>query len=87
MIADNWATPRDVKLLSGIGKPIHIILCGAWYGINVDYINLALQSGGTVHTIDEDLTELAKVNEGETIEIMGKVFEMKGGRFIPVSPV
>jgi hypothetical protein len=82
MIADNWATPRDLSILKKINKPIHIILCGANYGLNQEYLNLALENGGTVHTMEEDLTELAKVNEGESIKIGEFTYTIKDGKFV-----
>ncbi|PCJ65696.1 MAG: hypothetical protein COA58_09835 [Bacteroidetes bacterium] len=82
MIADNWATPRDLSLLRRVKKPIHIILCGATNGVNQEYLNMALENGGTVHTIEDDLTELAKVNEGESIRIGNFNYTIKGGKFV-----
>ena len=82
MIADNWATPRDLAILKKVKKPIHVILCGANNGINQEYLNLALENGGTVHTMEDDLTELAKVNEGESITIDGFTYTIRKGKFV-----
>ncbi len=81
MIADNWATPRDMALLSKVTKPIRIVLCGTHNGVNPNYLNLALKTGGSVHTIEQDLTELVKLNEGEEIRIGKEIFVIKKGRF------
>jgi hypothetical protein len=83
LIADNWATPRDLNLLSEVKKPIHVILCGATKGINLAYLNMVKENGGTLHTIEHDLTELAKLNEGEEVEISGVYYTIKDGKFVP----
>lgn len=81
MVADNWATPRDLKLLRKVKKPIRLILCGTTGGFNVEYFNMIRKNGGSLHTIEDDLTELAKMAEGETIEIQGQVYIIRNGEF------
>ncbi|MBK7870540.1 MAG: hypothetical protein IPJ74_07595 [Saprospiraceae bacterium] len=81
MIADNWATPRDIVLLQKVNKPIRIILCGTDEGINVDYLNLARQTGGSVHTIEEDIYNLLEMNEGQEVKIGKEVFIIRNGKF------
>ena len=81
LIADNWATPRDLSLLRKVEIPIHVILCGATSGININYLNLVRDNGGTLHTIEDDLLELAKVNEGQTITIGSQQFLIRNGKF------
>ncbi len=83
MIADNYATPRDLNLLNKVNKPIHVILCGASYGINTAYLNMIRENGGTLHTIEDDLTNLAKLHEGEEIEILGVSYIIEHGKFVP----
>ena len=82
LIADNYATPRDLELLSKVKVPIHVILCGANTGINIMYLNMVRENGGTLHTIEEDLLELAKVNEGESVTINGVKYTIKSGKFV-----
>jgi hypothetical protein len=86
MVVDNWATPRDVKLISKVNKPIHFVLCGATNGINTAYLNLARENGGTVHTIEQDLKELAKLQENERLTIGNQTFVIENGRFIEALP-
>lgn len=85
MIADNWATPRDTAMMRTIGRPIHIILCGAQYGINTVYLDIARATGGSVHTMDQDLTDLAKLNEGEIVTIGTKKYVITNGKFVLLS--
>ena len=63
LIADNSCI-RDYCLLNKISRPVRVIICGAKNGINPQYINLAYKTGGSIHTIEEDLEDLRK-NIGE----------------------
>ncbi len=85
MIADNWATPRDMSLLSRVKVPIRIILCGAYYGVNSKYLDIARRTGGSVHTMEDDLNDLFNKKEGEEIEISGQKFVIKSGKFIKLT--
>jgi hypothetical protein len=82
MIADNYASPRDLNLTEKLGLPVHIILCGARVVVNPDYLTLAKKTGGTVHTPTEDILNLADVNEGEYITIGRYNYLYQDGGFI-----
>lgn len=85
MVADNWAPVRDMRLLSEVKVPVHIIVCGAFNGnVNIDYLNIALATGGSVHTIEQDFDALSKLNEGEVLKIGDQKFKVKDGRFVLV---
>jgi hypothetical protein len=84
MIADNYATPRDLSLLSGVNKPIKIIMCGTHGGINTAYLDIARQTKGSLHTIEEDILDLMSLNEGEEIMINNKSYKIVKGKFIQV---
>ena len=81
MIADNWATPRDLALLSYVKKPIRVVLCGTEKGINPQYLDIARRSRGSVHTIEDDLETLMELNEGESIQVDGMEYRIENGRF------
>ncbi|MCB9261571.1 MAG: hypothetical protein H6607_04285 [Flavobacteriales bacterium] len=83
MIADNYATPRDLELLSQIKVPIHVIVCGAQNGVNLEYLNMIRENGGSLHTIEEDITNLAKLTEGEVITILGTKYKVTLGKLVP----
>jgi hypothetical protein len=85
MIADNWETPCDMKLIDYIKSqkiPIRIIVCGVTDRMNTAYLDLAYATGGSVHTMEEDLFEIAKIGEGKTFRLAGIHFKMTGGRFV-----
>jgi len=85
LIVDNWATPRDVRLTKAIKKPIKIIVCGAADGIiNPVWLTIAKQTKGSVHTMYDDLKNLAKVQEGKTIKINNITYRVANGKFIQV---
>lgn len=67
LIADNNSCMRDFRLLVNLGVKVNIIVCGATTsGINPQYVNLAYHTGGSIHTIEEDITHLsAKVKDKE----------------------
>lgn len=79
LIADNYAPIKDYELLDKVTKPVHVILCGAQIGINIQYLQLAYKTKGSIHTMEKDLNDLYKMNEGERIVIGREVFEVKGG--------
>ena len=81
MIADNKSSPRDMELLPRVDRPVRLVLCGAEAGINQDYLNIAFKTGGSLHTIEQDIEHLAKLNEGESIIIGDEVFIVKDGEF------
>ncbi|MBR9917079.1 hypothetical protein GYB29_05190 [bacterium] len=82
MLADNKAVPRDLELLYKVNRPIHVILCGAQDGVNVAYLNLVRETGGSIHTIEEDILNLAKISEGESLIIDGHTYRIVGGEFV-----
>lgn len=83
MIADNHAPVKDMKLLSQLKVPVHIILCGTSEGaIEPDYLQIAWKTKGSVHTIEEDIHSLARLSEGQEISILGTRYKIMGGEFI-----
>lgn len=83
MIADNHAPVKDIRLLQEFKLPVHIILCGAiGHPIQTDYLDIARKTGGSIHTIEEDIVNLATLSEGEDIKINGMTYKVMGGKFI-----
>lgn len=85
LIADNWANMRDYSMIADIKKPVRVIICGNSFGINTQYLDLARITHGSVHTMEDDLMQLFKINEGEEIKIGKHVYQVKDGKFILVS--
>lgn len=83
LVADNNSDMRDFELIHQIDKPVKVVICGSISGsINPQYLNLARDTKGSLHTIEKDLTNLAKVNEGEKITMGFYQYIIKDGKFI-----
>lgn len=81
LIADNKESMRDYKFIGEIKKPVHVILCGAEHRINIQYLDLARKTGGSLHTLKTDITGLDKVQLGQIIIVEGKKYLYQKGRF------
>lgn len=85
LIADNWAAIRDKELISQLKKPVMVILCGVRNNdINIDYLNLALKTKGSLHMIEQDINNLSSLHEGEVLTIGKKNYKLKNGGFIEI---
>ena len=85
LIADNSAPVKDFSLLHKLDKPVRIILCGTYYGINPQYLEIALKTGGSVHTMESDLEDLIQKKEGEEFTFMREKFRIQNGSVVPVN--
>ena len=45
---------------------------------------VAYATGGSVHTMEEDLTNIATIGEGKSFKLAGMKFKMTGGRFVQI---
>ncbi len=80
LIADNWAGIRDRFLIKHLQVPVHVLLCGSHGNdIHPDYLALARQTGGSLHTADEDINGLAEMKAGEQRVIGGRPFILRNG--------
>jgi hypothetical protein len=64
MLADNWALPRDIKLIHQIKKPISYVMCGSKLGLNKDYVKLSEFYNGSLITVEKSITQLKSKNKG-----------------------
>lgn len=69
LIADNNSCVRDFRLLKKLDASVRVILCGTEFGINPQYVNLAYQTGGSLHTIENDIYDISKRIQNDTITI------------------
>ena len=84
LIADNWASPRDLGECDKINSPVHVILCSARSGVNPDYLFLARVTNGSVHTRDQDVYNLGSMQEGDQVKIGIQTFFLHDDHFIPL---
>lgn len=83
-IADNYAPMRDTSLISQIKTPVRIIACGTQFFTNVQYLNLAKKTGGSIHSIEQDLFDLSKLAEGKTFVFNRQKYIFKNGEIMQV---
>ena len=85
MIVDNNSPVKDIELLKDFDRPVRIILCGAMDGaVLLDYLLIAWRTKGSIHTIEDDIFNIATLSEGETITINGSDYRILGGQFYAV---
>lgn len=82
-IADNYADMRDFELTSKIKIPVRVVLCGTHFFVNTQYLELAMKTGGSVHSMEQDLYDLSKLAEGKTFTFNRQVYLFKEGKIIP----
>lgn len=82
LIADNYSDVRDIELLSHLKAPVRIVLAGAEEGVNEDYLEIAYRTGGSIHTLSEDISELSNLADGETITIGAYRYLVNKGKFL-----
>jgi len=81
LVADNMESMRDYKFLNKIKKPVRVILCGSEKRINIQYLDLARQTRGSVHTKNSDIINLQEIKEKEHFFIEEKEYLFENGRF------
>lgn len=81
LVADNWAKVRDISLLSKVKVPVRVLLCGVTEGMEIhpDYLNIAYKTKGSVHTIEQDITDLMQQTAGKKFSINGVDYIIKNG--------
>ena len=62
--------------LKALKIPISIIICGVNSVINTKYLEIAYATNGSIHTIEEDLDEMGKLNEGQVFKIGGLKYRL-----------
>lgn len=72
LIADNNACVRDMALLDQIDRPVRVILCGynKHRGVNPQYVEIAEATGGSIHTIEEDIEDMTVERDGDEVTKM-----------------
>ncbi len=81
LIADNLESMRDYKFLTDIKKPVHVIICSAITWINIQYLDLARATNGSIHTSLTDTYNLSSVKKNQTITIDGQSYLFYNDRF------
>ena len=83
LVADNYSPVKDIELLKQLNKPVRIILCGAQSGyVNLDYLEIAYYTKGSIHTIEEDIVNIGETIEGSKIKIGKTSYILTNGKFL-----
>ncbi|MFT4665344.1 MAG: hypothetical protein ACI8YQ_004362 [Polaribacter sp.] len=85
-IADNYSDVSDLHKLSELNTPVRVLLTASSHGINEQYLEIAYQTGGSVHTKDEDISmaQLKALKDGERLKIGRFAYQFLKGRFLKV---
>lgn len=73
LVADNLSRVKDMAQLGRVTHPVHVILCGTTGGtverpFQVDYEQIARQTKGSLHTLEDDLDPAAMTGR-ETLHV------------------
>ena len=83
LIADNNSCVRDMELLSEIKEPVRVIVCGfnnKKTKLNPHYLEIALKTGGSLHTLNMDIYNLQiDINKKEKGKLKLKDFNVEIG--------
>ena len=74
LVADNNACIRDFTLSNQLHVPIHVILPGNIKTINHQYINLAYQTKGSIHTLQTDVLDFQEGRSPEALQCMNDLY-------------
>ncbi len=87
LIVDNWAPMRDFALIDKVKIPVRVIVCGYNQNpyLNLQYMELAYRTKGSLHTMEDDLTKLTEVSEGKTVKVGKEEFKLSGGHFYKIT--
>jgi hypothetical protein len=87
LIADHLSPPSDMVLLAQIDVPVRVLVIdahGSYTGISEPYLEIARKTGGSIHTLKEDIWNIGTQAEGQTIAINGRKYVFAKGRFVPI---
>lgn len=85
-IADNYSDVSDLNKLKDLHVPVRVLLTASEYGINEHYLEIAYRTGGSIHTINEDIPSqhLQTLKDGQQLPIGKYVYQFFKGRFMKV---
>lgn len=76
LIADNISDMRDFDLFMQLNRPVRIIICGNPNAINVQYLELARRTKGSIHTVENDVYDLHILENEDEIRIGDAIYEI-----------
>jgi hypothetical protein len=76
LIADNNSCIRDFSMISNLNVSVNIIVCGAERAINPQYVNLAYHTGGSIHTMEQDIEMLSAKLKDDELELLNQKYKL-----------
>jgi len=67
--------------VDSINVPVRVVLCNVQSYINPQYLGLALETGGSIHTIENDLYALKEIPESIPIKIGQHYYMRQASKF------
>lgn len=83
-IADNYSDVSDLEKLNKLTVPVHIVLTHSDIGVNENYLEIAYQTGGSIHTLYEDISSsrLKNLTDGDRLLIGKFQYQFYKGKFL-----
>ncbi len=70
LIADNNSDVRDLSMVKSLNIPIRVILCGKRRThIHEDYLKVAAQTGGSIHTLNKDIFDIDALLNARKVQV------------------
>lgn len=86
LVADNGSGIRDISIVNQIKKPVRIVLCGVYNGfIHPDYIKLAYETNGSIHTVEQDILKFMKDKDGKIIAINDVSYKIQEDQLVQIT--
>lgn len=86
MLCDNTGPVRDMALLPEIDLPVRVLLCNAYKDkFETDYLEIADQTRGSLHTRDRDLEDISGMAVHGTLTIGQQKYVRKGKRWVAMN--
>jgi hypothetical protein len=84
LLADNNGGIKDRVLIPKINRPVRVIVCSVLKEdpIHPDYIELAYRTKGSIHTLSQDIEDLAKLQENQEFSIGNNLYKIQNGKVI-----
>lgn len=84
-IADNQVTPRDLSLLTSVTKPVKVLVCQLHgNAVNYNLVNVAYKTGGSIHTLEQDIINLSDIPINGTILIGTRTYRKTSTGYVLV---
>jgi hypothetical protein len=84
LISDGMVPVRDMVLLDKIKRPVKVIICSPNSRFHPHYMEIARRTGGSIHTIEDELDFGMMLNEGETLDFSSVRYIVSKGRLVPI---